>query len=60
MALEKDNYKVHIPELIYTTDNAAMIGLTAYYKYLASKDKDYFSKESLSVKARPRLDFKNF
>jgi N6-L-threonylcarbamoyladenine synthase len=58
--LEKENYRVHIPELIYTTDNAAMIGITAYYKYLASKDKDYFLKESLSVKARPRLDFKNF
>ncbi|MCX6158178.1 MAG: tRNA (adenosine(37)-N6)-threonylcarbamoyltransferase complex transferase subunit TsaD [Ignavibacteriae bacterium] len=58
--LEKDRYRIHIPELIYTTDNAAMIGITAYYKYLASKDKDYFSKESLSVKARPRLDFTNF
>ena len=58
--LEQDNYKVHIPELIYTTDNAAMIGITAYYKYLASNDKDYFSKESFSVKAKPRLDFKNF
>ena len=58
--LESDKYRVHIPELIYTTDNAAMIGITAYYKYLASTDKDYFSKESLSVKARPRLDFKNF
>lgn len=60
ITLEKDGYRVYIPELIYTTDNAAMIGITAYYKYLASKDKDYFLKESLSVKARPRLDFKNF
>jgi N6-L-threonylcarbamoyladenine synthase len=57
---EKDGYRVHIPELIYTTDNAAMIGITAYYKYLASKNKDYFLMESLSVKARPRLDFNNF
>ena len=57
---EKENYRVHIPELIYTTDNAAMIGITAYYKYIMSKDKDYFLNESLSVKARPRLDFKNF
>jgi N6-L-threonylcarbamoyladenine synthase len=57
---EKEGYRVHIPELIYTTDNAAMIGITAYYKFLANKNKDYFLKESLSVKARPRLDFKNF
>ena len=59
-AFEKDGYRIHIPELIYTTDNAAMIGITAYYKYLASKDKEYFSKESFSVKARPRLDYNNF
>jgi len=58
--LETENYRIHIPELIYTTDNAAMIGITAYYKYIASKNKDYFLKDSLSVKARPRLDFKNF
>lgn len=58
--LEKDGYRIHIPELIYTTDNAAMIGITAFYKYLASKDKDYFSKESFSVKAKPRLDYNNF
>jgi N6-L-threonylcarbamoyladenine synthase len=58
--LERDGYRVFIPELIYTTDNAAMIGITAYYKYIACKNKVYFLKESLSVKARPRLDFKNF
>jgi N6-L-threonylcarbamoyladenine synthase len=58
--LEKDGYRIYIPELIYTTDNAAMIGITAFYKYLASKDKDYFSKESFSVKAKPRLDYNNF
>jgi N6-L-threonylcarbamoyladenine synthase len=58
--LEKEGYRIYIPELIYTTDNAAMIGITAFYKYLASKDKDYFSKESFSVKAKPRLDYNNF
>ncbi len=58
--LERDGYRIYIPELIYTTDNAAMIGITAYYKYLASKDKEYFFKESFSVKARPRLDYNNF
>ena len=27
-------WSVHIPKLIYTMDNAAMIGMTGYYKYL--------------------------
>jgi N6-L-threonylcarbamoyladenine synthase len=30
----KRNWKLYIPEFSYTTDNAAMIGITAYYKYL--------------------------
>lgn len=30
----KRNWKLFIPELGYTTDNAAMIAITAYYKFL--------------------------
>jgi len=30
----KRNWRVHIPELAYTMDNAAMIGITGYYKFL--------------------------
>lgn len=30
----KRNWNLFIPEFRYTTDNAAMIGITAYYKYL--------------------------
>lgn len=30
----KRNWKLFIPEPAYTTDNAAMIAITAYYKYL--------------------------
>ena len=59
-SIEGNGYRIHIPDFIFTTDNAAMIGITAYYKYKMSKDKDYFLKESLSVKARPRLDYNNF
>jgi N6-L-threonylcarbamoyladenine synthase len=29
----KNNWKIYIPELQYCTDNAAMIAITAYYKY---------------------------
>lgn len=32
--LAKQNYKVFIPPFEYCTDNAAMIAVTAYYKYL--------------------------
>jgi N6-L-threonylcarbamoyladenine synthase len=31
---KKKNWNVYIPEFRYSTDNAAMIGLTGYYKYL--------------------------
>lgn len=31
---EKRNWKFFIPPFIYTTDNAAMIGITGYFKYL--------------------------
>jgi N6-L-threonylcarbamoyladenine synthase len=31
---EKRGWNVFIPELAYTMDNAAMIGITGYYKYL--------------------------
>jgi len=30
----KHHWKLHIPELEYTMDNAAMIAITGYYKYL--------------------------
>lgn len=30
----KRKWNLYIPEFSYTTDNAAMIGITAYYKYL--------------------------
>ena len=31
---EKRKWNLFIPEFRYTTDNAAMIGITGYYKYL--------------------------
>ena len=36
----KYGWKIYIPKLGYTTDNAAMIAITGYYKYL---DKDFCS-----------------
>jgi N6-L-threonylcarbamoyladenine synthase len=31
---EKRNWEIFLPEFRFTTDNAAMIGITGYYKYL--------------------------
>jgi len=32
-----NNWNIYIPAIQYTTDNAAMIALTGYYKYLSGK-----------------------
>lgn len=34
---EKRNWDLFIPELRYTTDNAAMVAITGYYKYLCKE-----------------------
>ena len=44
----KHNLKVHIPPFKYTTDNAAMIALTGYYKYL----KQEFADQTTTAQAR--------
>jgi len=45
---EKYGWTIYIPKFSYTTDNAAMIGITGYYKYMdgefCSIDKPAFSK----------------
>lgn len=46
---DKNGWKTFIPPVAYTTDNAAMIGIAAYFKYHANE----FT--SLDIKADPRL-----
>lgn len=45
---QKYGWTIYIPKFSYTTDNAAMIGITGYYKFLDKKfcsiDKPAFSK----------------
>ena len=41
-------WTTYIPKFEYTTDNAAMIGITGYYKFLENSFDDY----SISAKAR--------
>ena len=43
---DKTNTIAHIPEFQYCTDNAAMIGINAYYKFL---DQDFGDINSLSM-----------
>lgn len=49
---EKYSWTIYIPKFGYTTDNAAMIGITGYYKYL---DRDFCS---MSVSAYSRVQMK--
>jgi len=44
-------WTTYIPKFEYTTDNAAMIGIAAYYKYLESD----FNNMSISAKARMKV-----
>jgi len=48
---EKHCWKINLPELKYTTDNAAMIAITAYYKYLEKQ----FANLDVSPKARLKI-----
>ena len=47
---KKYNWKTFIPPFEYCTDNAAMIAITGYYKFLAKE----FSELSVSASARAR------
>jgi N6-L-threonylcarbamoyladenine synthase len=38
---EKRHWNIFLPEFRYTTDNAAMIGITGYYKYLRNEFADH-------------------
>ncbi len=42
MMAEKERWKVYLPGLQFTTDNAAMIAITGYFKYL---NKDFASQD---------------
>ena len=46
---EKNRWKIFVPNVEYTTDNAAMIGIAGYYKYLK---KDFCN---MDIKADPKL-----
>ena len=49
---KKNNWNMHIPEFKYTTDNAAMIAITAYHKFL----KGEFATQDITAEARLKED----
>lgn len=48
---ERNNWKLYIPKLEYCTDNAAMIAISGYYKYIGGKF------DSLRESPLPRMSF---
>lgn len=58
--LKKQNYNIYFPLKEYSTDNAAMIGLTALLFYNAGENKKYFETDSFKSSAKARLDYENF
>ncbi len=49
---QKYGWKIHIPPFAYTTDNAAMIAMTGYFKYL---DKDFSGIEEVPFARMEKL-----
>jgi len=47
-------WNIYLPELKYTTDNAAMIAITAYFKYL---EKDFTGQDTVPL---ARFDIKHY
>ncbi len=45
---EKQRWKLHLPPFKFTTDNAAMIGITGYYKHLSGE----FASDEIAPMAR--------
>jgi N6-L-threonylcarbamoyladenine synthase len=50
-AEKKYGWKTYVPKFEYTTDNAAMIGIVGYYKYL----KGDFANLSITAQARYKI-----
>ena len=51
LELEKENYEVFIPKFEYCTDNAGMIAIAGYYKYLNQE----FSSQQIIPNARMKI-----
>lgn len=52
---KENNFESFMPDLIYCTDNAAMIGSASYYNYIAGKKFDIKEKLDLNAVANLKL-----
>lgn len=59
-SLNNVGYKIYFPGKEYSADNAAMIGLTGYYKFKFSNSKEYFKSASLKQNAAAKLNYEEF
>lgn len=59
-SLKEKGFEIYFPEIQYSMDNAAMIGLTGYLKYKNSSEKYLYDLESLKTNAKARLDYERF
>lgn len=59
-ALRSKGFHIYFPPVEYSTDNAAMIGLTGFYKYNYLRDKGLFNNGSLKENAKPKLNYEKF
>jgi len=55
LSLGEKGFNIFIPDIKYATDNAAMIGLTAYLDYSRNKNKSEFLEKSFSSTAKARF-----
>lgn len=55
--LETRGYQIYYPTKIYSTDNAAMVGITAYYKYRYNLGKPKDLEKLFNATARPKSVF---
>jgi N6-L-threonylcarbamoyladenine synthase len=59
-SLKNKGYRIFFPGPEYSTDNAAMIGLTGYLKYTLSENKDFYNSDSFNQNAKAKLNYDNF
>lgn len=55
-SLANKGYRIYLPDLSYSTDNAGMVGITGYYRYIHAKDKAIFTDASFKSGAKPRIN----
>ncbi|MBI5402323.1 MAG: tRNA (adenosine(37)-N6)-threonylcarbamoyltransferase complex transferase subunit TsaD [Ignavibacteriae bacterium] len=56
-SLINKGYRIYLPEPSYSTDNAGMVGITGYFKYMHTNDKAIFNDVTFNSRAMPRIKY---